>query len=690
MPGEAQRAPRPTEHRRGWWTPLCILALGAFFALWYEPAVFGGRIWVDEDIEAYFFSNRSRLFELTRSAFAWWDPLPGLGQPRLGNIQNGDLAPLSLLFRVFPATPVFRFYPALCLWWLSGFTFVLLRARGLSRGPATFGALSFALMGNVATHLQHPAAIETLIWLPATLWAWERLRTGGHGAWGAAAGLFFAFQCVGGSPQYVVYGSLLMVLWMGAGILEQRATPRELVRLGLAAGAIAVLGAGLASWQLLPAAELADHSHRALLSDPTSFADRFRSSPAEVLRSLAAETYWFREAPVLAHGAPYRSQPNLSLLAVGLALVAMLGRGRPWFAAAGAAFFLLGMLGSVSGVPQLIGSVLPFADALRAPVRMVVPAGFLISFLAAVGLERVLPRSGRTRHALAAVAIAWIASLAWTTRRDADRYVLPSAFDVPLAFREATPRVALDFGRSRGQSVYAFNAGLGAGVGTLFQREVLIPANFFEAYFASQFGSLEPGERIDRVISASAFPLPAPGAPLLRAFGLRTLVRYRDGVPKAIVSGRPLPDHWVASGFHVAPERRERWRFLADRAWDPTTTALLARDPGISPAEAAKPSEVSVVSASPDEQHLEVSSDGGILVSSALFFPGWHVEVDGEAAMPLEANGALRAVALAPGRREVVWRYRPTWLGRAWLGTGMAMAASVYFVLAWRPRSHAE
>ena len=104
---------------------------------------------------------------MSEGAFSWWDPLPGLGMPRLANIQNGTLSPLSLPFYLAPAARVYSFYPALVLSLLAIFTFALFRARGLSHLPALFGALAWSTLGLVTTHVQHPPVVETLVWLPA-------------------------------------------------------------------------------------------------------------------------------------------------------------------------------------------------------------------------------------------------------------------------------------------------------------------------------------------------------------------------------------------------------------------------------------------------------------------------------------------------------------------------------------------
>jgi len=143
-----------------------------FFAAWYAPGVFGGQVYYAEDIANYFLANRGALYDLAHGgAFSWWDPLPGLGMPRLGNIQTGYLTPLSSLFYALPPTEAFRFYPPLALGVLALFCFALFRAKGVGPIPALFGALAFSTLGNVATHVQQPPVLDTLVWLPATLLA---------------------------------------------------------------------------------------------------------------------------------------------------------------------------------------------------------------------------------------------------------------------------------------------------------------------------------------------------------------------------------------------------------------------------------------------------------------------------------------------------------------------------------------
>jgi hypothetical protein len=95
-------------------------------------------------------------------------------------------------------------------------------------------------------------------------------------------------------------------------------------------------------------------------------------------------------------------------------------------------------------------------------------------------------------------------------------------------------------------------------------------------------------------------------------------------------------------------------------AGDPSAVRRLFVDSGEAPAFPGGPGSIEY--SRPFAERIEARVDapaGGWLVVAEALDDGWEARVDGAPAPLYAANEVLRAVAVAPGRHEVVLRYRP-------------------------------
>jgi hypothetical protein len=91
--------------------------------------------------------------------------------------------------------------------------------------------------------------------------------------------------------------------------------------------------------------------------------------------------------------------------------------------------------------------------------------------------------------------------------------------------------------------------------------------------------------------------------------------------------------------------------------FDPRELAVV-REPGVAAVGAS--GNVTIVTDEPRRVVLDVTADAeAVVVLSDSFAPGWRVRVDGKPAQAVEANHALRAVAVSAGRHEIEWQYSP-------------------------------
>jgi hypothetical protein len=129
---------------------------------------------------------------------------------------------------------------------------------------------------------------------------------------------------------------------------------------------------------------------------------------------------------------------------------------------------------------------------------------------------------------------------------------------------------------------------------------------------------------------------------------------------RTLASGRA----WLVHGVQPSADDVETLRLLADPSFDPKRTVVLEGDFRSQPPQAAQVTEkVRIVEFGPENVHLEAEvTQPALLVLADAFYPGWSASVDGTPVPILRANLMFRAVALAPGRHNVSFTYKPsTW-----------------------------
>jgi hypothetical protein len=120
---------------------------------------------------------------------------------------------------------------------------------------------------------------------------------------------------------------------------------------------------------------------------------------------------------------------------------------------------------------------------------------------------------------------------------------------------------------------------------------------------------------------------------------------------------------------------------LGDPAFDPRAAVVLSEgsDPR-PPARAAANESVQIVAYEPERVAITANiASPAVLVLADAFYPGWQAAVDGIPAPILRANLMFRGLALAPGRHEIVFSYRPV----AWrLGAAISLIALATLIMA--------
>ena len=414
--GESLPYSRPDMAARRFATDLGVATLLALVGAGFFHGVLQGRRLYAVDLHQTYEPLRQALTSALRGGSLLWTSRLHAGMPLLANPMAGAAYPLNYLPLGSPATALSLLTVGHVLFGALG-AFALARTWKLSLPAAWCAGAGFGFNGITVSATAYPNLCWSLAWLPWLLLAWERA--------GAASGrrrlgfvLLFAAAVFGlvvqGEP-FTVLGGATGLLLLAVRDLASGARPRAVLAPALAGGLLAGLLVAPFLWaaaRYLPLTERGAgfprqglvywSAHPALaagLALPQVFGDPEADGAARFWPERLVPEKGF---PLLA--GLYLGSAALALLLLGASVpgprrVALL----TW---AGLLFLLaLGRYGPLyGGVTRL-----PFAHALRFPMKWLVPAALPLSLLAGLGMEAI---KSRRRLALALAGVMLVGCVA--------------------------------------------------------------------------------------------------------------------------------------------------------------------------------------------------------------------------------------------------------------------------------------
>jgi hypothetical protein len=650
-------------------------------------------------IGAYFFAfdhpwtlrldNKRVLFPMTLEAYRGWmrGDVPGwsdrfwAGYPLLAYPSAAGLyVPHLLPFWLTPP-PHLRAYDvatALHAGVLAAGSTHLLRVLGASRVTAVFGATLAVLAPSLHWCAAHWLALYGAIaWWPWLLAAAERLTRIARppaGAW-VVGWVALAAQVFVGFPEFALYSGVVAALW----ILTRRtslAVPIRAWRVILLASG----GCALAAPQMLPTA---------FFVPDTPFAE---PPPAAGLASLLLRSGW---TVVLAHGPWDEVLPAfLGLFALVLAGVAAFS-GRPgalFLAVLAAGSFILA-LGPQTPVYGMFHAVPPF-HRFRSPYKFLHFAEVATAWAAALGLEH-LRRGARWRHfAALALALATLGERAFYAAKWLPRYAQSQAGDASV--KEILDTLA--------------SSGLDAPTAPASPPPRVLDA--IGARFRQFSGNLSGVYPISRLDGGEEMPLVtrrhvalvrfgARGRKELDLFGVELVLaeraacqdlqarldfeRLREQPSTCVLANPSRPPRYEIIA-RVRPVATVEEMISAVRADAAAPVPVVVRHPESWAVSGDAGGRVEMSSYRPGLVRLTVeSSASAFLLVRESWVPGWRAHVDGREAAIYPAAGLFFGIPIAPGRHEIVLRYRTPGLGLGFLvASAWALGAVLRLRLASR------
>lgn len=323
-----------------------------------------------------------------------WDTSIFAGFPMMADPQVMSWYPPALLLSQFSGT--WNLFILLAFVAASSFMYGYVHTITNSRFAGLFSGIVFGMSGFMMAHLGHAVIVQTVAWIPLTMWSLEQLRQKWSPWWFMAASIGVALSFLGGHTPVFTYGCMLGIAY--AIVLGWNA-PSGRWRYYLACAGLLMLSFGLAAVQIMPTMEIVGQSVRT----GYKFSDFVSHSlpPIQLLMLIFPKLF----GALQASGAlPYYGAENLTELTgyVGLLTIMLAGIGVLKWPHRVLSLFWLSV--ALLALPLAMGDATPLARIIyrvpilsqfRAPGRYLLVFTFGMSVLSGLGIAHLWRRSSR-------------------------------------------------------------------------------------------------------------------------------------------------------------------------------------------------------------------------------------------------------------------------------------------------------
>jgi len=236
---------------------------GNYMLAWYEPwktdNTKGQTITIShkpvaDDTFRYLYPFKKLGTDMLKKGVApLWNPYNGAGMPLLATYQWAPFNPFNIFFIFLESRLAWSFYIVLQAFLLSFFTYVYCRKINISILGSIFSAVIFLFSGFVIARLIFGNIIYPLITLPILLYLIEDFVKNHKSKKIFFIPIVFAFMFVSGHPHIMAYILIVSVFYLFYRILNIKKIILFMF--------LILIGAGMASIQLLPTIELLQHSN---------------------------------------------------------------------------------------------------------------------------------------------------------------------------------------------------------------------------------------------------------------------------------------------------------------------------------------------------------------------------------------------------------------------------------------------
>ncbi|MFA5779911.1 MAG: YfhO family protein [Elusimicrobiota bacterium] len=605
-----------------------------------------------------------------------WSDLIWCGYPLHAEGQGGFFYPPNILiFSVFPSDIGFNLSIILNFILCGFFSFLFFSEIGLKKQTAVFSAAVFSFSGFFFCHIQHLNMLNSVIWFPLIFYFIEKYLKSGNYKNIVVAGISFGIQILAGFPQFAYYTLIFSFLYFLCR--PNICSPRTFVQSVFAFLIFVIVGFGISAVQWLPTLELVNFTARKI---------GFTKDPARGWWSYNFSDLITWLIP-FKFGSPFDNSFNkphsifiensfyIGKIALTIGLFGFLTKFRKYIFFSITVFFTFIIAVSPSlGVTGFLDKI-PGFEQFRLHQRLLIFAVFSLSLFAGVIIDK-----WTNVHLRFLVFALIIAELFYFTVKQNTFYKRDEWMSSPSI---------IDFLKNdksfyRVWSVNSYNSAISSAKG--FSGD-LTP-------FYNYRNFLQPNSNIIRNIPA----IEGHGGlrpkrfyeiwdeMMRRGIGFETLRFIGNACGKYVITTYNLPPQYLTlkkefEFYKNLPTIKvyENKLYMA-RAFFVNSAVVVPNDSVIQTMFEKNfvPSKTVILEEMPfknyyagkgfaaikkySEREIEIeaiSENGGFLVLTDTFYPGWRVFVDGKESKIYQANYIFRAVEIPKGNHIVRFEYKP-------------------------------
>jgi hypothetical protein len=197
-----------------WRRYLPVVYLGVFFVVFFLKELFGARVFACCDNMLIHVPIKSFLAsELREGRFPLWNPFVYAGTPLLADMNNSVLAPFGLLYLIFDPFVAITINLMVSFFLASVGMYAFLRSRDLAPIASLVGAILFGYSGTLVWSADDLPVTQAIAWLPWMMWAWHRVLVQPTVKRMNVVILLAVLQILSGHPHVIYMSWLVMAVY---------------------------------------------------------------------------------------------------------------------------------------------------------------------------------------------------------------------------------------------------------------------------------------------------------------------------------------------------------------------------------------------------------------------------------------------------------------------------------------------